>query len=227
MKVLILGDGKFATELVKQTNWPFISRKKDQININSKSSYKLYIENFYVVINCIAYTDTYSVDKEKNWNVNVKFVKDLCDICNELNKKLIHISTDYLYSGSKEVASEEDVPVHLPTWYGYTKLIGDAIVQLELRDYLICRLSFKENPFPYKAAWSDIKTNTDYIDVIAKLTIELINKGASGIYNIGTEVKSIYELAKKTNKVKPINRPPEVPFDTSMNINKLLRTLNE
>ena len=37
----------------------------------------------------------------------------------------------------------------------------------------------------------------------------------------------IYELAKKTNNVNPINRPQEVPFDTSMNINKLLRTLNE
>jgi hypothetical protein len=30
MKVLILGDGLLGKELVKQTGWPFVSRKKDQ-----------------------------------------------------------------------------------------------------------------------------------------------------------------------------------------------------
>jgi hypothetical protein len=45
------------------------------------------------------------------------------------------------------------------------------------------------------------------------------------VYNVGTEVKSIYELAKKTNNVEPIDRPTQVPEDTSMSINKLKEIL--
>jgi nucleoside-diphosphate-sugar epimerase len=70
-----------------------------------------------------------------------------------------------------------------------------------------------------------MQTNCDYVDVIAGLVIKLVNNNAFGVYNVGTEVKSIYELAKKTNNVEPINRPTQVPEDTSMSINKLKEIL--
>jgi dTDP-4-dehydrorhamnose reductase len=56
---------------------------------------------------------------------------------------LVHISTDYLYSGSVSNASESDVPVHCNNWYGYTKLLADGLVQLESNNYLICRCTHK------------------------------------------------------------------------------------
>jgi dTDP-4-dehydrorhamnose reductase len=222
VNAVILGDGLLGKEISKQTKWDFVSRKKDKIDfVNFKNwSYKLF--SYDTIVNCIAFTKTYENDKETSWDVNVKALSDLIDYCNGSSKKLIHISTDYVYSGSKENCSEEDVPVHHNTFYSYTKLIGDALIQLNCENYLICRLSHKPNPFPYEKAWSNIQTNCDYVDVISKLVIKLIENNAHGIFNVGTETKSIYELALKTNKnIGLSNRPPQVPQNTTMCLNKL------
>jgi hypothetical protein len=66
-------------------------------------------------------------------------------------------------------------------------------------NFLICRCSFKPNPFPYDTAWINHIGNFDYVDVISSLIIKLINSHATGVFNVGTEIKSIYNLALKTN----------------------------
>ena len=91
---LILGDGLLGTELAKQTGWDFISRKKDGIDFTDFTSYREYIKDYDEIINCIAYTNTYDTEKDTHWNVNYKSVADLVTLCNILDKKLIHISTD-------------------------------------------------------------------------------------------------------------------------------------
>jgi dTDP-4-dehydrorhamnose reductase len=221
--ILVLGDGLLGQELVKQTNSDYISRSNNNIDILHIKQWSHLIKNSYdTVINCIAYTDTYGLDMQTAWDVNLIALNDLIDVCNNTNKKLIHISTDYIYAGSVSNASEQDVPVHLPTWYGYTKLVGDALVQLRSNDYLICRLSHKPNPYPYDNGWIDMRTNCDSVDVICNLIIDLIKKQATGVYNIGTESKTIYDLAIKTNKnIVASNKPKHVPADVTMNINKL------
>lgn len=223
--IVILGDGLLGSEIQKQTNWDIISRKKNNIDIKNNDWLTL-LDDYSTIVNCIAFTKTYSDDKEESWNVNVKSLDKLIDYCNENNKKLVHISTDYLYAGSKEKASEDDVPVHLNTWYGYTKLVGDALVQVRSRDYLICRLSHKPYPFPYDNAWIDIKTNCDSVDVISDLVIKLIKKDAKGVFNVGTDEKSIYGIAIKTRKdIKKSLKPESVPDDVTMNLDKLKNIL--
>ena len=111
--------------------------------------------------------------------------------------------------------------MHLKTWSGYSKLVGDALVQIRSKNYLICRLSHKPNPFPYEKAWFDIKTNGDFVDIIASKVVDLINGNWSGVYNVGTEVKSIYEMVKRVQEIEPSYRPSQVPYDTTMNIDKL------
>jgi dTDP-4-dehydrorhamnose reductase len=227
MNCAILGDGLMGSELYKQTSWDVFSRKKgfDALKFDI---WKDSLATYDTIVNCMACTDTYSPDKNKHWLLNVEFVDKLVSFTNKTQKKLIHISTDYLYSNSVENASEDSVPVHLGTWYGYTKLIGDALVQLRSKKHLVCRLSHKPVPFPYNLAWQNIKTNCDGVDVIVNLVVKLIYKQATGVVNVGTEVKSIYDLALKTNKnVAAINRPENVPFDTSMNIEKLKQILNK
>ena len=75
MKVLVLGDGLLGSEIIKQTEWDYISRKKDGFDITI-SSFDCLL-NYDTIINCIAYTDTYSDDKEKHWNINYKSVISL------------------------------------------------------------------------------------------------------------------------------------------------------
>jgi len=227
MKVAVLGDGLLGSELVNQMKWDYYSRKKDSIDILEVQNWApLLLTPYDTIINCMAYTNTYSLDRDSNWKINVVAVEKLIEYCNKEDKKLIHISTDYLYAGSVQDATEEDVPVHLPTWYGYTKLVGDALVQLRSNNFLICRLSHKQNPFPYPQAWHDINTNCDYVDVIAKLVITLVENRYQGVYNVGTETKTIFELAKQTNPdVLPIFKPGKVPSDTTMNLSKLLNVI--
>jgi dTDP-4-dehydrorhamnose reductase len=221
MKVLVLGDGLLGSEIIKQTGWDYLSRKKDGIDVNNFNDWLHKMSNYDVIINCIAHTDTYSKDKETHWDVNYKFVDSLITYCNEMGKKLIHISTDYLYSGSNDNASEDDVPVHCNNWYGYTKLLGDGVVQLKSDDYLLCRCTHKPKPFPYDNAWVDQIGNFDYVDVIANMITKMILEGLSGLYNVGTDTKTMYDLAKETNDVSVSYTPPHVPKNQSMDISKL------
>lgn len=227
MKIIVLGDGLLGMELVRQTNWPYISRKKDGFNLNQPTVYSLYkLHEYNVIVNCIANTNTYSNDKEAHWNVNYKAVKDLAEFCNAYNIKLVHISTDYLYANNTVNAtpSENDVPVHAENWYSYTKLLGDSIIQLISKDYLICRCTHKPTPWKYDTVWSNVTGNFDYVDVISNLIIKLIEKNAKGIFNVGTETKTLYDLASQTNTNINISdefKQPSTPSNTSMDVSKL------
>jgi dTDP-4-dehydrorhamnose reductase len=154
---------------------------------------------------------------------------DLVDYCSKNAKKLIHISTDYIYTNSTENASENDVPVHCANWYGYTKLVGDAYVQLKANNYLLIRATHKKSPFTHEYAANQIG-NFDYVENIGKIIIQLINKNACGVFNVGTEKKTMFELAKKTKPdVKETKNSfhPTMPKNVSMNIDKLKNFLDE
>jgi len=225
--IVVLGDGLLATEIVKQTGWAQISRKKDGFDITDLSTWQNLLDEATAIVNCIAYTNTYDSNRELNWQVNVVGVKSLIDFCNQRSIKLIHISTDYVYSNSVRLASETDVPVHLPTWYGYSKLVGDALVQLESNDYLLCRESHKPYPFPYDKAWNDQLTSGDFVTTISRLIIDLIDKDAKGLYNVGTRLKTWYSLTVNEFNTEPIPRPKHAPADISMNTSKLKSFLSQ
>ena len=86
MKVLILGDGILGSEIAQQTGWDYISRKKDNFDIIDKSTYYKLTKvkfgviqycDYDVIINTIAYTNSYSDDKKIHYNVNYKGVANL------------------------------------------------------------------------------------------------------------------------------------------------------
>lgn len=221
MAVLVLGDGILATELVKQTGWRFISRKKNNIDFIQPGSYSSLIKGYDVIVNCIACTDTYSTDRQKHWDVNYKGVAELVKLCNLYGSKLVQISTDHIYANSESEATEETIPQPIPTWYGHTKMLGDAHVQLAADNYLIVRESHKPYPFPYNEAWSNQYTNGDYVTVIAELLVKLIDKDAVGVYNVGTEIKTWFNHTKAEFKTRPSSKPEQAPADITMNLNKL------
>ena len=229
MKALIIGDGLLGSELHKQTSWDYISRRKNGIDFCVPPTYANYLDDYDCIINCVANTDTYSDDREGHWNVNYKGVADLVHLCNQKEKLLVHISTDYIYSNSKQNCKETEVPVHCATWYGYTKLLADGYVQLKSNNYLLIRCTHKPTPFPYDKAYVNLIGNYDYVDVIAEIIVKLIEKGALGTYNVGTEVKSMHQMAKDTSEgVIPINGMcnNEMPLDVSMDVTKLTEFLS-
>jgi dTDP-4-dehydrorhamnose reductase len=98
----------------------------------------------------------------------------------------------------------------------------------------IIRTSFKPNTaWPFPRAFDDLFTSADYVDVIADKISDFLAHilyDGSGIYNIGTERKSVYQLAHKRNiGVRPMSRKEItnvcLPSDISMNTERFDNTL--
>jgi len=230
--MVILGNGLLGSELKKDLNCSIISREQDGFDIEKPELWSNFLiesahgtifwPKYKVIINCIGHTDTYEDKRDTHWKVNYEGVVNLVDFCNRNDIKLVQFVTDYIYSGSIENATEEDVPVHNSNWYGYTKLLADAYVQLRSKKYLLIRATHKEFPFKYEQAWVNQIGTFDYIDKISKLSSELIKKDVCGVFNVGTPIKSMYELAQRTKfDVKGVIAPSEVPIDLVVSLDKL------
>lgn len=233
-KVVILGNGLLGSEIHRQTGWKVLSRSKDGFDILQSQNFQTYFMDeegknikYDIIINCIANTDTYSENKYAHWDVNYTSIMNLVDFTNHKKIKLVHISSDYVYTNSVFLASEIDVPVHGKNWYSYTKLLADAYIEARSNNYLVCRCTHKKTPFPYEKAWINQIGNFDYVDVIASLIIKLVRKHSTGIYNVGTELKTMYDLAMSTKKVEPCFFEGDKPHNVSMNTEKLKNKLHE
>ena len=222
MKTLILGDGLLGSELHELTKWDLASRKLSNLDIDNLSKLKDLVSGYNNIVNCIANTDSYSDDKDKHLNTNFRFAVNLSNICNNLNIKLIHISTEFVYANNIQPPTEEDLPLPDKSWYAYSKLLADEYISLTNNNFLICRLLHKPNPFPYDDVW-DVITSGDTVDKISSLIVQLIKEGATGIFNVGTGRKKLSNIAPGK---KVIPKPNHVPFDTSMNLSKLNLFLN-
>ncbi len=108
-----------------------------------------------IIFHFAAATDVDSVEKEKSlgvngnaWKVNVEATAHIADLCKKTGKKLLYISTDYVFSGKKEKYSEEDTPDPVG-WYGVTKYEGEKAVKALGQGGLIIRIAN-----PYRAAFA-------------------------------------------------------------------------
>jgi nucleoside-diphosphate-sugar epimerase len=230
MKVLVLGDGLLGSEIVRQTGWDFVSRKKNGIDFCDLKSYYKYLIDYDVIFNAIGYTKTYSNEPDIHINTNFKAVVGLVNYCNQTDKKIIQISSDYVYANSKENATENDPPANCANWYAYSKMLGDAYVHTMAKKYLLLRTSFRPTPFPYpeiSLQWG----NSDYANVIATLIIELIDKDACGIFNVGRSMPwSNIEMAFKTRndvRVRKNKVFDSIPDDITMDVSKMVKFLSE
>tara|TARA_E500000318_G_C3568238_1_gene216638 strand:- start:5949 stop:6626 length:678 start_codon:yes stop_codon:yes gene_type:complete len=216
-KVVILGDGVLGTELERITKWPVESRKRTSLDIDNIEKLSKIIYENDIIINCIAFTDSYGGTRDEHWSINYQFPSTLSNLCLIDSKKLVHISTEFVYANNDIPPTEEDIPLPDKTWYAYSKLLADEYIKATNEIALICRLLHKPNPFPYPEVWN-VKTSGDLVDKIAILVIELIEKKATGIFNVGTGDKNLSDLALYSKVIEP---PSHVPKDTRMNLNKL------
>ena len=232
-RILVLGYGMLGQELVKQTGWDYVCLEEHGFDITKPKEWGEHLLKvefgaiqhcpYDIIINCVANTDTYSDDRDSHWEVNYRGTDNLVNFCNKWKIKLIQISTDYIYGGSMCNKKEDEVPVHCDNWYSYTKLLSDAHIQLKSTNFLLLRIGHKKRPFTYEVAYDDMLGNFDYTDVITTIIIKMINRDLNGIYNVGTEAKSMFTLAKQTKKDVIPGRVEEtdMPKCVLMNLDKL------
>jgi dTDP-4-dehydrorhamnose reductase len=93
-----------------------------------------------VVINTAAMTnvDACETEKEACDALNVKAVEYLVKACNRNNVHLVHVSTDFIFDGTHGPLTEEERPSPL-SYYGWSKLKGEEIVQSQAKSWAIPR----------------------------------------------------------------------------------------
>ncbi len=99
-----------------------------------------------VLINCAAYTAVDACESETDCclAVNAHGPAHLAAACAEFGCRLIHISTDYVFDGSKpapEPYTEEDA-VGPVSAYGSSKLAGEQAIAERLENHLILRTAW-------------------------------------------------------------------------------------
>lgn len=181
-----------------------------------------------IVIHFAAKTNVDSCEEDKKlgasgpaWKINVEGTRNVIKACQKTKKKIIYISTDYVFDGTKEKYYEDDRPNPI-NWYARTKYEGELLVKSSGLPYLICRLAY-----PYRAKFEPkkdfvrtiinrlnnrerVNLMTDhiftptFIDDIAESLLLLINKNETGIYHlVGSQSLTPYDagllIAKEFN----------------------------
>jgi len=110
-----------------------------------------------IVLHLAAKTDVDGCEKDKilgkegqAWKINVEGTRNVADACSNSNKKLIYISTAFVFDGTKETYSEDDAPNPLG-WYAQTKYEGEKIVQDLEYPWIIARIDS-----PYRSAFEKL-----------------------------------------------------------------------
>lgn len=225
MKILLTGgSGLLGQELLK-INPNMIappSRFFDVANIRDIE--KLQNLELDIIIHCAALLDNWALEKRKDRVIETNIIgtANLAARCIRSSIRLVYLSTDYVYPGTKGDYKETD-DLNPYNFYAWSKLGGECAVK-GVTDHLIIRTSFGPSKFPYKQAFSDGWRSKDYVDIIAPMIYEAAVSNLQGVVNIGTDRKSMYSYAKERNKdVEPVlirDSGFDAPWDTSFNLTK-------
>ncbi|MBQ3920457.1 MAG: dTDP-4-dehydrorhamnose reductase [Oscillospiraceae bacterium] len=99
---------------------------------------------FDAVINCAAYTNVDGCESHKDdaFRVNAIGPRNLAIVCEKYGAKLLHVSTDYVFSGNGTVPQTEcDIPSPKSA-YGSTKYMGEQYVREFCSRYFIVRTAW-------------------------------------------------------------------------------------
>lgn len=235
MKVLVTGaNGQLGYDVVKELQKQNIeccgATRKDFDIVDFEATEK-FITNYMpdVVIHCAAYTAVDKAEDEQGlcYLVNASATENIAQISKKIDAKMVYISTDYVFDGTKKDFYEVDDKPNPVNVYGRTKLLGEQAVQKILNKYFIVRISwvFGEHGSNFVKTMlrlgkerkelnivADQYGSPTYTADLAPLLIEMIKTDKYGIYHATNEgvcsweefAEEIFKLAKMNVKVNRI-----------------------
>jgi len=150
-KILITGsNGQLGSELQQLApcffsyDFYFFSRSEFSLNNNEMIEKRIAEVQPDYVINCAAYTavDKAETEKAEALQINGTAVGVMAKACNKHNAKFLHISTDYVFDGSRNEPLQEDAPVAPINFYGKSKLAGEQMAIESNPDSILIRTSW-------------------------------------------------------------------------------------
>lgn len=265
MKIIgILGaDGQLGSELqialnANAENYDLICPSIDELNITNKKSLDVFFEKnkMDLLINCAAYTavDKAETEQELNNNINNIAVKNIAKLCEKHDVFLIHVSTDFVFDGSKSTPFTETDKTNPLQEYGKAKLEGEQWI----KEGIVIRTSWLYSSFgnnfvktmlklakikeSIKVVGNQIGTPTyasDLANFIFTMIEEETYKNNNGIYHYSNEgvaswydfAQTIMEYSQSNCKVFPIPdteypTPAKRPHYSVMDKTKVKETFN-
>ncbi len=213
MKVLVTGvKGQLGhdcvNELIKR-NHVAIGVDIEEMDITDIASVDSVIKEVQpdAVIHCAAWTAVDAAEDEENKEkvhmVNAIGTENIAKVCNELNCKMMYISTDYVFNGQGETPWSEDCKDYAPlNVYGESKLAGELAVSSTLDQYFIVRIAwvFGKNGnnfiktmlnvgkrFPRLTVVNDQIGTPTYTYDLSRLLVDMIETDKYGYYHATNE----------------------------------------
>ena len=237
--ILITGtNGQLGSEIKaisSNYSYNFFFTDRSNIDITSKDNIKAFcqINNINVIINCAGYT---AVDKAESDEINAdlinrKAVKKLALVSKELNIKLIHISTDYVFDGKNFKPYIEEFQTSPQGIYGKTKLDGENEMRdINPKNSIIIRTSWVYSSFGNNFVKTMLRLGREkeslgvifdqvgtptyakdlaktILDIIPRITnekVEIYNYSNEGVLSWYDFAKEIMRMAKLNCKINPI-----------------------
>ncbi len=221
-KILVTGaNGQLGSEirlLSGNYNHEFLYTDIDETDLSERDSALSFLArvNPDIVINCAAYTAVDKAEEEPDiaLKVNAGIPANLAEFATENNKIIVHLSTDYVFSGMHPLPLSESDPTNPKSVYGITKLEGEKAIQ-HIPRYLILRTSWLYSVFgnnfvktmlkllyekdELKVVFDQLGSPT-YATDLATAILQIIDRNpdqsVSGIYHYANEgVASWYDFA--------------------------------
>jgi dTDP-4-dehydrorhamnose reductase len=147
--ILFGKQGQVAREIIHAAadRWPlkvYSSSDVDLRNLDAVDAALLNAPHGSWVINAAAYTQVDQAESEPNvaHQINALAPERIALHSRRRQLRLIHLSTDYVFSGEKEAPYVEDDPTGPLGVYGRTKLEGEQRIQNQLPEAIILRTSW-------------------------------------------------------------------------------------
>jgi dTDP-4-dehydrorhamnose reductase len=239
LNILVTGSngqlGSEIKELSTDYSYNFFFTTRADIDITSKDEIQSFCEtnNINAIINCAAYTavDKAQTDIENADLVNRKAVKKLALVSKELNIKLVHFSTDYVFDGKSFKPYCEAFQTNPQGVYGKTKLDGEnEMIKINPKNSIIIRTSWVYSFYGTNfvktmlrlgrekeslgVVFDQIGTPTyakdlaqTILDILSKINnekVEIYHYSNEGVLSWYDFAKEIMKMAKLECKINPI-----------------------
>jgi dTDP-4-dehydrorhamnose reductase len=205
-----------------------------------------------VVVNCAAYTDVDGCesDVEKAMQVNGEGVAHLAMATREIGARLVHVSSDYVFDGTKGAPYQEDDAPNPLSVYGESKLAGEMNAAFN-PEHIVVRTQWLYGPHgknfvetmlrlagekgAVTVVDDQVGSPTWTVD-LARAILVLIDKGCTGIYHVANAghcswngfARAIFEESGMETPVhgmttEQLNRPAHRPLHSTLDCGKLER----
>lgn len=229
MKILITGaSGQLGSEIkelcVNYTNDTFIFVDREEMPLDNLTQVLSVIEAIDpdLIISGGAYTAVDKAESEAELVdvINHKAVATMAKWAKQNNRKLIHISTDYVFQGTSSTALKEDEPTNPINVYGLSKQKGEEAIITSGADAIIIRTAWVYSSYGANFVKTIIRLMTDreeisvigdqvgsptYAHDLAQVILEIAHseKWAKGIYHFSNEGEiSWYDFAVAIKELK-------------------------